>query len=117
MTTQALTVTDAPKFAPTLSEEDAKQQARLLKALSDGTRLLIITLLSDVARQHQEIHGEEVAEALGRKQPGISRHLTILEKAGVVETRPNGMYKCYSINRAALRKAISIIELAGDLYE
>src|SRR6266702_6710429 len=36
----------APKFVPTLNEDDAVVQARLLKALADPTRLRILSLLS-----------------------------------------------------------------------
>ncbi|HCI80021.1 MAG TPA: hypothetical protein DHW02_10040, partial [Ktedonobacter sp.] len=36
----------APKFAPTLNEDEAITQARLLKALADPTRLRILNLLS-----------------------------------------------------------------------
>ena len=42
----------APKFAPTLSEDEAVGQARLLKALADPTRLRILSLLSQIGRAH-----------------------------------------------------------------
>ena len=63
------------------------------KALSDETRLKILSLLKD---------GEacvcDIAETLEMTQPNISFHLGILKEAGLLKDRKNGRWMYYSLN-------------------
>jgi ArsR family transcriptional regulator, arsenate/arsenite/antimonite-responsive transcriptional repressor len=97
----------APKFVPTLTEEDAVIQARLLKALADPTRLRILSLLS---RHEGEVCVFEIVESFTLEQPTISHHLRILRDAGLVDCRKKGLWAYYYVRREALTRARDVIE-------
>jgi ArsR family transcriptional regulator, arsenate/arsenite/antimonite-responsive transcriptional repressor len=69
---------------------------RLLKALGDATRLRIVGLLltGEVCVCH--IH-----ESLRLPQPKISRHLAYLRRAGLVDTRRDGVWIYYRLATTA----------------
>ena len=96
----------APKFAPTLTEEEAVGQARLLKALADPTRLRILSLLS---RYEGEVCVFEIVESFTLEQPTISHHLRILRDAGLVDCRKKGLWAYYYVRREALHRAQEVI--------
>jgi ArsR family transcriptional regulator len=96
-----------PKFVPTLTEDDAVVQARLLKALADPTRLRILSLLS---RHEGEVCVFEIVESFTLEQPTISHHLRILRDAGLVDCRKKGLWAYYYVRRDALARAQSVIE-------
>lgn len=99
-------VSTAPKFAPTLTEDDAVGQARLLKALADPTRLRILSLLS---RHEGEVCVFEIVESFTLEQPTISHHLRILRDAGLVDCRKKGLWAYYYVRREALTRAGDVI--------
>ena len=97
----------APKFVPTLNEDDAVVQARLLKALADPTRLRILSLLS---RHEGEVCVFEIVESFTLEQPTISHHLRILRDAGLVDCRKKGLWAYYYVRRDALGRARDVID-------
>jgi ArsR family transcriptional regulator len=100
----------APKFAPTLNEDEAITQARLLKALADPTRLRILNLLS---KHEGEVCVFEIVESFTLEQPTISHHLRILRDAGLVDCRKKGLWAYYYVRREVLNRAREVInELA-----
>jgi ArsR family transcriptional regulator len=101
------TVGMVPKFVPTLNEDDAIVQARLLKALADPTRLRILSLLS---RHEGEVCVFEIVESFTLEQPTISHHLRILRDAGLVDCRKKGLWAYYYVRREALGRARDVIE-------
>jgi len=66
---------------------------RALAAVSDGTRLEILRLLS---------RGEKCAcvlpKRVGTSQPAVSQHLKVLREAGLVHARKEGKKRVYSIS-------------------
>jgi len=106
------TVGIAPKFVPTLTEEEAISQARLLKALADPTRLRILSLLS---RHEGEVCVFEIVESFTLEQPTISHHLRILRDAGLVDCRKKGLWAYYYVRREALNRAREVIEALAQL--
>ena len=64
----------------------------LFKALADRTRLRILGLLSN-----GEICVCHIHESLGIPQPMASRHLAYLRRAGLVETRRDGLWVHYRL--------------------
>ncbi len=84
--------------------EKAKQNVKLLKALGDETRLNIVRCLLD---------GEECAckviPAAGKSQPTVSRHLKILEEAGVLESRRVGVNIWYKIKSGEARQILKVL--------
>lgn len=74
-------------------------------ALADRTRLRLLNLLK----------GGEVcvcffADALGTNNPKISRHLSYLKRAGLVEGRRDGKWVHYSLSRPANEKAAALLD-------
>jgi len=65
---------------------------KTLKALADGNRLRIIRLLLDRPRCVCELQ-----KALGITQPSVSKHLRILEEAGLVDKTRSGQYIDYHL--------------------
>ncbi len=101
---QATIVT--PKFVPSLTEEEAIGQARLLKALADPTRLRILSLLN---KHEGEVCVFEIVESFTLEQPTISHHLRILRDAGLVDCRKKGLWAYYFVRRDALNRAREVI--------
>jgi ArsR family transcriptional regulator len=97
----------APKFVPTLSENDAVLQARLLRALADPTRLRILSLLS---RHEGEVCVFEIVESFTLEQPTISNHLRVLRDAGLVDCRKKSLWAYYYVRRETLGRVREIIE-------
>jgi ArsR family transcriptional regulator len=85
-------------FAGPMRRRDAERLAGVLKALADPTRLQLLALLSECNSTTSELVG-----LLGRlKQPTVSHHLGVLERAGLVERSADGRYVWYSLTPAGL---------------
>lgn len=69
-----------------------KVYLKVMKALSDRTRVKIIKML-----QGREMCVCELQAALELAQPSVSKHLRILEEAGLVESRKEGMWVNYRL--------------------
>ncbi len=65
---------------------------KLMKALSDPTRVKILKAL-----QSRSMCVCEMYTALNLAQPTISKHLKILEEAGLVAGKKNGLWVNYSL--------------------
>ena len=65
---------------------------RIFRAFSDATRLRILSLL-----KHGEQCVGDLVAILGVPQPKVSRHLAYLRKAGLVETREQGLWNFYRL--------------------
>ncbi len=69
---------------------------KVVKALSDRSRVKIIKML-----QCREMCVCELQAALELAQPSVSKHLRILEEAGLVESRKAGMWVNYRLADSA----------------
>lgn len=72
-----------------------KSFLRVMKALSDMNRVKIVKMLRE-----REMCVCELQEALGIAQPTVSRHLKILEDAGLVRWRKDGLWVNYHLAAA-----------------
>jgi DNA-binding transcriptional ArsR family regulator len=79
-----------------------------LRALSDGTRLRIIGMLRE-----QEMYAQEIVGRLGISQSAVSRHLSVLESADIVQVRPDCGMKYYAINAQRVRQIADALEQIG----
>ena len=70
-----------------------KNFIKIMKALSDKNRLKMVKML-----QHRELCVCEMHTGLGLAQPTVSKHLKILEDAGLVISRKEGLWVNYSLN-------------------
>jgi DNA-binding transcriptional ArsR family regulator len=73
------------------------QGLQVAAALSDPTREAIVRLLIDKERSVGDI-----AEHLPVSRPAVSKHLRVLEGAGVAVVRAEGTRRLYSVDPAAL---------------
>lgn len=74
-------------------ENTVKKLIGTLKALSDEIRLRIINLLSS----HDELCVCKIVDALSLPQSTVSRHLTILKNAGIIQDRKHGQWIYYKL--------------------
>lgn len=66
---------------------------KVMKALSDPNRVKIVKML-----QHRTLCVCEMQAALGIAQPTVSKHLKILEEAGLVIFRKDGLWANYQLS-------------------
>jgi ArsR family transcriptional regulator len=66
---------------------------RVMKALSDPNRVKLLKML-----QHKVMCVCEIREALGIAQPTVSKHLRVLEEAGLVGHRKDGLWVNYFLS-------------------
>lgn len=69
---------------------------KVMKALSDRNRVKIIKML-----QSREMCVCELRAALDLAQPSVSKHLRILEEAGLVESSKDGLWVNYRVLETA----------------
>ncbi len=84
--------------------EEARQYARLFKALSDPNRLCILHLLLRdgplmVLRIKERLREEY---SISIQQPTVSHHLKALEGAGLIKGIRSGQRRCYYCTRPQL---------------
>jgi ArsR family transcriptional regulator, arsenate/arsenite/antimonite-responsive transcriptional repressor len=70
-----------------------KDFTKVMKALRDPNRVKIVKML-----QHGELCVCEIQAALGVSQPTVSKHVKILEAAGLVSSRKDGLWVHYSLH-------------------
>lgn len=88
-------------------EASAVEAARLMKALANERRLLILCQLAD---------GEQSVGSLrvGLSQSALSQHLALLRQEGIVKTRREAQTILYSIADPAVHRVIrTLAELYG----
>ena len=85
----------APLTAQPLSMEQAGQVAPLLKALADGTRVQIVSLL---ARAGGPMTVKEIVAAVPVGQSTVSEHLRQLAAVRFVRAEDRGTSRLYRIN-------------------
>ncbi len=68
-----------------------------MDALGDPTRRRILEVLRD-----GEHSVRELTDATDVSQPAVSQHLRVLKGAGLVEVRPAGARRLYSVNTGGL---------------
>jgi ArsR family transcriptional regulator len=73
-----------------------KEFIKVMKALSDPNRVKLLKLL-----QKEEICVCKLQAALGIAQPTVSKHLRILEDAGLVSRRKEGLWAHYSLTNGS----------------
>ena len=92
-----------------------QQVARYFSLLADPTRLRILSCLCS-----EELPVNEVVEKIGLTQANISRHLSILFKAGVVQRRRERnmiFYRVIDPNFVDICRTVSITVASRDMGE
>ena len=70
-----------------------KKFTEVMKALSDPNRVKILKML-----QHRSMCVCELRELLEVSQPTVSKHLKILERAGLVNSKKDGLWVDYFLS-------------------
>lgn len=83
---------------------------QVFAALSDGTRRAILTMLLE-----DDMAVTDVADPFEMSLAAISKHLTILTKAGLISQEKRGRVKWCKLEPDAMREAIVWIESFGQL--
>ena len=84
-----------------------KTTAQIFKALGDETRLRIMALLLG----GQELCVCDLMAALDLPQSSVSRHLSYLRNAGLVDDRRQGIWMYYTINKESTEHASILSDL------
>ncbi len=88
-----------------LDSKTLKAQAEIFKALSHETRLKILNLLKET-----DLAVNELVEALGNlERTGISKHLAILKKTGIVACRGDAAKRIYHLTTPCIMEALSCV--------
>jgi len=80
-----------------MTDETFQSLLQFFKALADASRLRIVGLLAQ-----RESSVQELAVALGVKEPTVSHHLNRLKSVGLVRVRPDGNVRYYALNTDVL---------------
>jgi len=80
-----------------------------MKALSDETRVKIFDMLSQ-----GELCACNILDAFNITQPTLSYHMKILSDSGLVESRRDGVWMKYTINRANLEILQELFDNIGE---
>ncbi len=83
-----------------------KEKIKLLKALGDETRIRIMQCLLD-----GEVCACTLVPAVGKAQPTVSQHLKILEEAGILESRREGVNIWYKVTSRDAKKIMTILDI------
>jgi DNA-binding transcriptional ArsR family regulator len=90
----------------------SRQLDSVFGALSDATRRAILEELA---------HGERTVGDLARpfeiSRPAISKHLRVLERAGLVQRTPEGRISRCALDAAPLREAADWVDRYRDFWE
>ena len=83
-----------------------EHQALIFKALGQPTRLEILNLLKDGERCVCEIFPE-----INQEQPNISKHLSILKQAGILDSRKEGLRIIYWIKNQEILNLLRTVSI------
>jgi DNA-binding transcriptional ArsR family regulator len=75
---------------------------KVFDALASDARRQILAYLAD-----DELTAGEIAARFSMSKPAISKHLAVLENAGLVTSEKRGQYVWYAIEREQLNSAIA----------
>ena len=82
-----------------------KMRAEIAQAIGHPIRMAIVDFLKD---------GEkcvcEISERLKSQRSNISRHLSVLQKAGLISGRKDGLWMRYSLPHAELNSIIGSVD-------
>ena len=91
-----------------LTEPEASELARRLKALADPTRLRLLSIIA--AHEGAEACVCDLTEPVGLSQPTVSHHLKVLTSAGLVTREQRGVWAYYAIVPGALESVSTLLE-------
>ena len=97
----------APLTRDPLSQSQADDLAKSLKAIADPARLRLISIIA--ASEGQEACVCDLTEPLDIGQPTVSHHLKVLANAGFVTRSKRGSWAYYKLVPGALDKLSQVL--------
>ena len=82
-----------------------EEAAYVLRAISNGTRLCVISLLSE----HDELNVSQLVEELKCEQSLLSHHLTDMRAKGILNCRRDGKNCYYSLKNKQIVQILDCI--------
>jgi len=86
-----------------------EQMLNITKALADGNRLRVIMALTG----YDELCVCQITEVLGHATPTVSRHMSVLQNAGLVKSRKDGRWVYYRLSETFPRPLLQWLEEAA----
>ncbi len=90
-----------------LGATDAADLAKAFAALADPARLRLLSLIA--AAESGEVCACDLVEPIGKSQPTVSHHLTVLHDAGLVDRDKRGTWVWYRINPTKLEQLRNVL--------
>jgi ArsR family transcriptional regulator len=96
----------APLTAATLTEAQAAELANAFKALADPARLRLFSMVASIP--DGEACACDLVEPIGRSQPTVSHHLSVLVEAGLLSREQRGKWAYFRAvpERLAMLRAV-----------
>jgi ArsR family transcriptional regulator len=105
MDVKEITSCCGPVLAAPLAEAEAEELAAAFKVVADPVRLRLLSLIAEAG----EICSCDLGTHIGRSQPTISHHTSVLTDAGLVHREQRGKWAWFSVvpdRLAVLRDAL-----------
>ncbi len=90
-----------PGISAPLSRADADSLAQLLKAVSDPTRLQLLSIIRSSPDNQACVC--DLTAPVGLSQPTVSHHLKVLTDAGILTREQRGTWAWFSVNQDRLK--------------
>jgi DNA-binding transcriptional ArsR family regulator len=94
--------THASAVTPAPTGEQARAAADVLRQLADPTRLRLLAALTTA-----EHDVTELTQLTGVPRPAVSQHLSRLRLGGLVEARPAGRRRIYTVRNGHVRRLVT----------
>ncbi|MEX0753856.1 MAG: metalloregulator ArsR/SmtB family transcription factor [Actinomycetota bacterium] len=98
----------SPLAQPDMTGAEAEVTARLFKALSDPSRVLIVNLL---ANSDGAVCVCDLNVQIDLSQPTLSHHLKKLVASGLLTREQRGVWAFYDVDRAALARLGTVFQI------
>jgi ArsR family transcriptional regulator len=89
-----------PLLRSALDEAQATDLADVLRALADPIRLRLVSIIGTA--ESGEVCACDLPALVGRTQPTVSHHLSLLVRAGVLEREQRGKWAWFRLRRERL---------------
>jgi ArsR family transcriptional regulator, arsenate/arsenite/antimonite-responsive transcriptional repressor len=99
----------APLTSDVLDEAGAVELAEALKVLADPARLRLLSLVA--AAEGGEACACDLTEPLGRSQPTVSHHLSVLVDAGFLTREKRGRWAWFRLDRDRVRALGALLDV------
>ncbi|HSJ34058.1 MAG TPA: metalloregulator ArsR/SmtB family transcription factor [Acidimicrobiia bacterium] len=98
-----------PVLTEAIASEDAEELAAGFKVLADPVRLRLLSLIA--TSPEGEVCACDLVDPVGRSQPTVSHHLSILAEAGLLVREQRGKWAWFRVvpeRVAVLRDALAL---------